>query len=83
MALLQKYDDEPGYNPVALVDSLVSALQLKNVAALARVLRVDHAILSKVRHQKAPVTAGLLLRMHETTKVPVSQLRGWMGIKTL
>lgn len=83
MGLLQKYDDEPGYNPVALLDTLLHQLQLKNDAALARVLSVDHAILSKARHRRAPVTAGLLLRIHERTKVPTGMLRRWMGVQAL
>jgi hypothetical protein len=83
VGLLQQYDKETGYNPVNLVDTLLRELQLKNDAALARILRVDHSILSKVRHNRAPVTAGLLLRMHETTRVPVSSLRRWMGVQQL
>lgn len=83
MGLIQKYDKEPGYDPVGLVDKLLSELNLKNDAALARILLVDHAILSKVRHYRAPVTAGLLLRMHERTKVPTSMLRRWMGVQAL
>jgi len=83
VGLLQRYDKEAGYNPVKLLDELVKAMNLKNEAALARMLRVDHSILSKVRHNRAPVTPCLLLRMHDTTRVPLSQLRRWMGIAAL
>lgn len=81
--LLQKFDKEPGYNPDALVDGLCKQMAAKNDAALARMLQIQPPILSKVRHRKAPVTAGLLLRMHEVTKVPVSHLRRMMGVRAL
>lgn len=83
MALLEKYDKEVGYNPDGLMDTLLAELQLKNDAALARVLLVNQSIISKVRHRRTPVTAGLLLRMHERTRVPTTSLRRWMGVPTL
>ena len=83
MALLERYDREPGYNPVQLLDTLLGQLHLKNDAALSRVMRVDQSIVSKVRNRKAPVTACLLLRMHETTRLPVASLRRWMGVPAL
>lgn len=80
--LLHKFDKEPGYDPNALVDGLIKAMALKNDAALARMLRIQPPIISKVRNRKAPVTAGLLLRMHEVTSTPVSMLRKMMGLST-
>jgi hypothetical protein len=80
--LLEKFNKEPGYNPNALVNGLIDHMVLKNDAALARLLCVHAPILSKVRNGRAPVTAGLLLRMHEKTKLPVSKLRTMMGVKT-
>lgn len=76
--LLHKFDKEPGYNPNALVDGLIKTLALKNDAALARALQVRAPIISKVRHHKAPVTAALLLRMHEVSQLPVATLRKMM-----
>lgn len=78
--LLNKFDKEPGYNPDALMDGLIERLQLKNDAALSRMLRVQAPIISKVRRRRAPVTAALLLRMHEVTSVPVGTLRRLMGV---
>lgn len=78
--LIEKFNREPGYNPNALVDGLIRAMAVKNDAELARMLRIGQPILSKVRSLRAPVTAGLLLRMHTVTKVPVSHLCSMMGV---
>jgi len=80
--LLEKFNKEPGYNPNALIDGLVKQMNLKNDAALARILDVQAPILSKVRNLRAPVTSGLLLRMHEVTRTPVSTLRNMMGVRS-
>jgi plasmid maintenance system antidote protein VapI len=78
--LQHSFHKEQGYNPDRLFDSLIEHMNLKNDAALARLLRVRHPIISKVRNRRAPVTAALLLRMHEATLVPVQQLRKMMGV---
>lgn len=81
--LLHKFDKEPGYNPDALLDGLIERLQLKNDAALSRLLRVQPPIISKVRRRRAPVTAALLLRMHETAGVSTGALRRMLGVSQL
>lgn len=78
--LLHNFHKEPGYNPVALVDGLISEMALRNDAHLARVLKVPAPIISKVRNNRTPVTAALLLRMHEVTDLPVKRLRKMLGV---
>lgn len=67
------------YNPDNLLDALLERLELKNDAALARLLEVAPPILSKIRHRRLPVGAALLIRMHEVSGLPVRELRNLMG----
>lgn len=67
------------YNPNNLLDALIIRLDVKNDAALARVLEVAPPILSKIRHRRIPVAASLLIRMHEITGLPIRALRDLMG----
>jgi plasmid maintenance system antidote protein VapI len=70
---------EEQYNPGALLDALIGGLQLKNNAALARVLDVQPPVISKVRHGRLPVGASLLIRMHEVSDISIRDLRALMG----
>ncbi|WP_342116027.1 hypothetical protein [Pseudoduganella sp. OTU4001] len=67
------------YDPSRLLDALVSRLELKNDAALARALEVAPPIISKVRHRRTSVSALLLIRMHEVSDLSISDLRYLMG----
>jgi hypothetical protein len=67
------------YNPSALLDAMIKKLELKNDAALARALEVAPPVLSKLRHNKLPVGATLLVAIHELTGVPTRDLRALMG----
>lgn len=67
------------YNPDSLLNSLIKTLQLKNDAALARVLEVAPPVISKIRHRRLPVGASLLIRMHEVTELSIRELRELMG----
>lgn len=70
---------ETQYDPNALLDTLIGKLQLKNDAALARVLEVAPPVISKIRHCKLPVGASLLVRMNEVTDLSIRDLRELMG----
>ena len=67
------------YDPSHLLDALIAKLALKNDAALARVLEIAPPMISKIRHRRLPVSAALLIRMHEVTNLPISELRSLMG----
>jgi hypothetical protein len=67
------------YNPNRLLDSLLQNMQLKNDAALSRMLEVAPPVISKIRHQRLPVSGAVLLRMHETTGMSIGDLRFLMG----
>jgi hypothetical protein len=67
------------YDPDQLLASLIGKLNLKNDAALSRALEVSPPVISKIRHRRLPVTASLLIRMHEVSALTISELRGLMG----
>ena len=67
------------YDPNHLLDALIAKLSLKNDAALARVLEIAPPMISKIRHRRLPVGAALLIRMHEVSNLPISELRSLMG----
>lgn len=63
--------------PNHLFDMLLENYKLKNDAALARILKVAPAVISKVRHQRFPVGPFLILRIHEVLGAPVTDIRAW------
>ena len=72
-------DDQASFNPARLLNALVEKLHLKNDAELCRRLRVAPPLISKVRHRSLPLSAALLVRMHEESGLTVGELRGLMG----
>lgn len=67
------------YNPNDLIDGLIALLKLKNDAALCRLLGVSRPVISRIRHRTLPVTASILLKMHEETGLSVGELRNLLG----
>jgi hypothetical protein len=67
------------FNPNHLLDSIQGKMNLKNDAALSRLLTVAPPVISKIRHGRLPVGASLLIRMHEETNLSISELRELMG----
>ena len=70
---------QESYNPNHLLDILLGKMQLKNDAALSRMLEVAPPVISKIRHHRLPVGASLLIRMHEVTGMSIRDLRDLMG----
>lgn len=62
-----------------LLDRLIEVLNLKNDAALSRLLEVAPPIISKVRHRVLPVGPALLIRMHEVSDLTIRDLKDLMG----
>lgn len=65
----------PTFVPHVLLDALIARLHLKSDAELCRVLEVQPPIISKIRHRKLNVGPTILLRMHEISGVPISELK--------
>jgi transcriptional regulator with XRE-family HTH domain len=71
--------DNPHYDPARLLDSLHDLLNVKNDRQLAARLGVEAAQICKIRKRRCPVSAALLISMHEETRIPLRQLRALMG----
>ncbi len=67
------------YDPNRLLDHLIDVLDLKNDAALARLLDVAPPVISKIRHFRLAIGPSLLIRMHEVSDITIAQLRLLMG----
>lgn len=65
--------------PNRLFDTVIEQMNLKNDAALARVLGVSSSVISKIRRYKRPVGASLLIRLHEETELSIAALRKLLG----
>lgn len=63
------------YNPNYLLDELIVKLELKNDAALARMLEVAPPVISKIRHHTLPIGATILIRMHEVSDFSIRELK--------
>jgi len=75
MMMSLRLEEQPAYNPDALLDEVRDRLQLPNDAALARRLEVTAPHISKIRHRKLAVSAMLLISMHEETQISIRDLR--------
>jgi hypothetical protein len=67
------------YSPEQLIDKLCTATGARSYSALSRAIDVSPSVLSKVRHRRLAVSGEILLRMHESTGIPIRELRRWMG----
>jgi hypothetical protein len=63
----------------SLLDGLIVHLDLKNDAALARTLELAPPLISKIRHRTLPVSAAVLVRMHDVSGLSIRDLRLLMG----
>jgi hypothetical protein len=58
-----------------LIDSLISAKNLKNDAALSRDLGVAPPVVSKLRSGVLKVGPTLLIKIHDTFDMPIKTIR--------
>lgn len=62
-------------NPNHLLDAVLDYMNLKNDAALARLLGIAPPIISKIRHYKTAVSPRFLLRLYDATGLSIPTLR--------
>lgn len=67
------------YDPGALLDYLRAKLRLKNDRALANALGTGAPLISKVRSGQKPLSASLMIRIHEVTGLSIREIRDLMG----
>ena len=56
-------------------DTIITRHALKNDRALAKFLALAPSAVSKIRNGHMAVSAEVILRMHETTGIPVAEIR--------
>lgn len=72
-------DDATNYDPNKLLDTLIERLQLKNDAALSRILTVAPPVICNIRRKNLAVGATILIAMHEVSNINIKELRALMG----
>lgn len=70
---LESYDPEP------LLDAISQAISVKSDNALAKALGITQGAMSKIRNKHKPVSAEVLLRMHDISGLSIRQMRNLMG----
>jgi len=65
----------------ALLDYVTGVLGVKNDAALARALHVTPPLICKLRYGLIKPGAGIILRMHVATDLPIRTLKGVAGME--
>lgn len=71
------------YDPNQLLDTLIERLQLKNDAALSRVLDVARPIVTGIRRGTLGIGVWMLQRMAEVSDLSIADLRKLMGDQRL
>ena len=65
--------------PHALFDEIIRVYQLKNDAALARMLNISPANISRFRYGRRPIGASLILAVHDATNWPIKKIKGLLN----
>ena len=63
----------------ALLDAIRDEFELKNDAALSKLLGIQPPVISKIRHGKVLISPGHILRIYDATKWSIDKIRGYLG----
>lgn len=63
------------------IDKLIDTLKLKNDAALSRAMKVEPAVICKLRHGNLPFSGAMIIKVHKITGWPVLQIEKELGIE--
>lgn len=70
------------YQPEIMRDHAKEVMGVLSDSKFCERLHIAKPTLSKIRNKKQPVSAALLLAIHDATGLSISDLRGLMGIAT-
>jgi len=65
-------------NENMLLDLAAEILKAKNDATLCRALELSPPVVSKIRHNRLPVGAGLVIKLHEATGMAVREIKSYI-----
>lgn len=69
----------PAENVNNLLNVVAAKLGAKNDRALAAALGVPPPTISKLRHYRMSVTPAMLMRLHESTDMPINELKSLLA----
>jgi len=67
------------YTPELFIDGLMRVLGTHSRSALARAVGISPSVISKIWHRRLAISSEILLQVHETTGIPIRELRRMMG----
>jgi hypothetical protein len=67
------------YDPELFLNSLLDRMHLTQDAQLAKRLRMDKRLLSKIRERRLQISGSMLMHMQEATGITISELRRILG----
>ncbi len=67
------------YTPELFIDGLMRRLGTNTRSALAREVGISPSIVSKIRNRRLAISSEILLQVHESTGIPIRELRRMMG----
>jgi transcriptional regulator with XRE-family HTH domain len=67
------------YDPVPLLNAISQAISVKSDNALAKALGITQGAMSKIRNKHKPISAEVLLRMHDISGLSIRYMRTLMG----
>lgn len=70
----------PSLGANKLLDLLIDRGNLKNDAALSRMLKVAPPVVSKLRNGALPIGPSMVLNIHETFDLPVAAIRTFQAM---
>lgn len=70
------------YDPNRFVDTALTKLNVKNDRALAQELCLTPAVISNIRHRRLPISAPILIAIHEFTELPIREIKAWWQPET-
>jgi hypothetical protein len=65
--------------PHKILDLAREKLNAKNDAVLAHMLGKEPSLISRVRNRQRPMSAELILAIHESADIPVGQIKAMLG----
>lgn len=69
-----------GYQPVVLIDYLISTYKLRNDAGLSRAIGAHPAVICKIRHKNIGLSSEMILRLHDVFQLSIHEIRQLAGI---
>lgn len=67
------------YDPEQLLDCLLDKMHLREDAELAKKLKMDKRLLSKIRERRLQISGSMLMLMQEATGITIAELRRILG----